>query len=347
MHYGSNLDHSLTRLELRDYEGKRVTTGLNGSVDFVVNDRVKVYAKGLYGSMLDDEYNRRTMYNWSTGYGQSIKLQNIHNKMLTRFWGAETGGTARLSTKTDLQWRAATYSNQFRYGNTPFEGENDPRNGYYVVEFEKAVVFSDFLYLDEAGKVTDERNAYSRAKLLKTDSPVPGYGDDYRNIQPQYSNIVPVSATDTQFAFTRAYTETNRTRERDPLVAQLDIQYKLNNRLTLKAGAKMRFKEGERVVGLELWERGKSYSTPLVYDAYGPKVYDEKGGFLQELGTPYAGKQLPFIPKENLDNFIADRGDTLIHRPFGVTTPYFQQLWAAAIATPRTPTPFMVWQSGK
>lgn len=310
VHYAGNTDHSLTRLELRDYEGRRSTIGLNGAWDYKFNERVKVYAKGLYGNMQDDEYNRKTMYNWSTGYGQSIKLQNIHNKLLTNFWGAEIGGSVQATPRTSLQWRGATYSNKFRYGNTPFSDKDDPRNGYYVVEFEKAVRFNDFLYLDENGKVTDELNAYSRAKLLNIDSPVPGYGDDYKNIQPRYDNIIPVSASDTQFGFTRAYTETNQTYEKDPIVAQVDLQHKWSSRVTLKLGAKVRLKEGARKVGLELWERNKNYSKPLLYGAYNPEMADEQGGFLQELGTPYSGNMLPFIPKDALDEFVQNLGDT-------------------------------------
>lgn len=323
--FGSNIDHSLTRLELRDYEGKRTTTGLNAAWDYKFSEGASIYAKGIYGSILDDEYNRKTMYNWSTGYGQSIKLQNIHNKLSTRFRGAEIGGVLKSSARTSINWRAATYDNQFRYGNVPYPDKNDPRNGYFVTEFEKPVQFTDFLYLDENGNPTDERNAYSRAKLLRTDSPVPGYGDDHRNIQPTYTNIVPVSPTDTQFAFTRAFSETNRTRERDPLVAQIDLQHKVNSRLVLKAGAKVRLKEGERSVGLALWERNKNNPDPLVYDTYAPQVANDRGGFLKETGAPYSGKMFPFLSGDVLDNFVQDRGDTLVYRAFGVQTPYFQQ----------------------
>lgn len=324
--YSSNIDHSLTRLELRDYEGKRRTLGLNLAADYKFNDNVKVYAKGVYGSMQDNEYNRKTMYNWSTGVGQSIKLQNIHNIMDSRFWGAEVGGEINLSSKLQLNARVATYDNRFQYGGVPYKDRNDPRNGYHVVEFEKQVYFKDFLYLDENGNQTDEMNAYSRAKLLKGDSPIPGYGDDYKNIQPLYDNIIPVSPDDTMYKFSRAYSETNRTWERDPLVAQLDLNYNVNNKLKLKFGGKVRMKEGERKVGLELWDRNKDYPTAIVYENYNPQPLNERGGFLQELNTPYKGNMFPFLTNDGIDNFVKNMGDTLVHRPFGVQTPYFEQV---------------------
>lgn len=324
--YSSNIDHSLTRLELRDYEGKRTTVGLNAAVDYEFSNRVKVYAKGVYGSMQDDEYNRKTMYNWSTGVGQSIKLQNIHNIQDSKFWGVEAGTEINVTDKLQANIRIARYDNRFQYGAVPYKDKNDPRNGYHVVEFEKQVFFRDFLYLDDQGNQTDEANAYYRAKLLNIDSPIPGYGDDYQNIQPVYENIIPVSAEDTMFKFSRAYSETNRTYERDPIVAQLDLNYSASNNLQIKFGGKLRMKEGERKVGLELWDRSKDYPNAILYDTYNPQPLDEKGGFLQELNTPYQGNMYPFLSKDVLNNFVENMGDTLVHRPFGVQTPYFEQV---------------------
>ncbi|PSK95281.1 TonB-dependent receptor [Taibaiella chishuiensis] len=323
--YGSNRDQSLTRLELRDYEGKRTTLGFNGALEYKFNDDAKIYAKGVYGSMNDNEFNRKTMYNWSTGWGQSIKLQNIHNIMQTRFWGAELGGDFKAGRNLSANWRVASYRNSFAYGAVPYS-KGDARNGYHVVEFEKAVDFTDFLYLDEQGRVTDEMNAYDRLKLLDIDSPVPGYGDNYKNIQPQYRNTHLVNPTDSLFAFTRAYSETNQTIEKDPIVAQLDLQYHINNNLKIKFGGKLRMKEGERKVGLELWERNKDLSPAIIYNNYNPAPFNERGGFLKELGSPYAGKLFPFFDVKGTDNFVRNLGDSLRYIPFGVKTPYFQQM---------------------
>ncbi|WP_129020998.1 TonB-dependent receptor [Edaphocola flava] len=323
--YGSNIDQSLSRLELRDYEGQRNTLGANAALEYKFNDRARIYAKGVYGHMKDEEYNRKTMYNWSTGWGQSIKLQNIHNIMLTDFWGAELGGELKPSAKLSANWRIASYSNHFQYGPVPFE-KGDPRNGYHVVEFEKSVNFKDFIYLDENGKVTDERNAYDRLKLLDIDSPEPGYGDHYRNIQPVYENVPLVNPSDTSFAFTRAYSETNNTWEKDPITAQIDLQYAAKNNLKIKFGGKMRMKEGRRNVGLELWERNKDLSSSILYNTFKPAQFNERGGFLAELGSPYTGKLLPFLSGDQIDNFVSGLGDTLRHIPFGTQTPYFQQM---------------------
>ena len=323
--YGGNFNHALTRLELRDYKGIRTTIGSNFSIQYNPSPKWKFQLRGIQGSMDDNERNRKVMFNWSTGVGQSIKIQNIHNILSNRFYGGELNSTYSINENQSLSIRFASYSNSFFYGNVPFKNRNDRRNGYFVLEFEKSVQFTDFLYLDENGNETDEFNAFERFKLLDIDSPVEGYGDPYTNIQPIYRNNRPYTPTDTMYIFTRAYTETNRTWERDPVVAQVDWQLSRNEKFNFKAGMKYRYKIGQRQVGLELWDRNPAYPAPLVYDTYNPTRLEENGGFLSELGTPYDNQFMSFLSPETLEDFIPDRGDTLVHRPFGVNTPYYNQ----------------------
>lgn len=330
--YGGNLNHALTRLELRDYKGIRTTIGSNAALQFKPNNKFRFYVKAIQGSMDDDERNRKIMYNWSTGIGQSIKLQNIHNILGNRFYGGETGFQYAPTNQKSLQFKFAAYQNEFRYGAVPYSNRKDSKNGYYVLEFEKALQFTDFLYLDENGQVTDELNAFERFKFLDIDSPVEGYGDHYTNIQPQYKNNKPYSPSDTMFLFTRAYTETNHTRESDPIVLQLDWTNKRVGMFQYKTGVKFRNKVGFRKVGLEVWERNPAFPKPLIYTTYNPQPLNENGGFLEELGTPYAGRLFPFLPDEEVDNFIQNRGDTLVYRPFGINTPYYNQFIGSSYA---------------
>ncbi|MEY3443846.1 MAG: hypothetical protein RLZZ519_2127 [Bacteroidota bacterium] len=324
-YYGSNLDHNMTRLELRDYNGQRNTVGTNLMLEYKPNEKLRVYGRGMYGLMQDNERQFKTMYNWSTGVGQSIKLQNIHNKMNFQLAGGDLGADIRLGEKTSMNLRVATYDNQFGYGNVPFQDKSDARNGYYVLEFEKNVIFTDFLYLDEFGNVTDEFNAFNKLKVLDIDSPIEGYGDHYDSIQPRYRNIIPYKPTDTMFAFTRAYTETNASYERDPIVAQADWIVNPSSAWRLKFGGKYRIKEGGRTIGLELWDRSPAHPNPLLYNTYHPQAVDENGGFLQEIGSPYDGRLFPQLPDGQVDAFIQDRGDTLRYLPLGVKTPYYSQ----------------------
>lgn len=321
--YGGNTDHSINRLELRAYNGLRTSLGANAAVEYVFNPKYKIYAKGLYGSMDDEEYNRKMMFAYNPGIGQSVRLQNIHNILSTRLVGGELGGQAKLGPTLTADWKIATYHNRFQYGPVPFADKNDKRNGYYVVEFEKQVYYTDFLYLDENGNQTDEANAYSRQKLLDIDSPVRGYGDHYDNIQPTFVNILPVTPTDTMFQFVKLYTETNRTRESDPVVAQLDFSWQFKTNLAFKVGGKYRAKNGERAVGLEVWERSPTYPQAIVYDSFATQTVGRT--FLPEIGAPYE-KTLPkYFSDQTLDNFYAENAWRLRYLPFSVNTPYYNQ----------------------
>jgi TonB-dependent receptor len=321
--YGTNYDHSLSRLELRAYNGRRTTLGANAAVEYAFSPGHKIHLKGLYGQMDDNEYNRKMIFAYNPGIGQSIKVQNIHNILSTRFAGGELGGRHQVSARWQLDWKVATYHNRFQYGNVPFDSKNDSRNGYYVIEFEKQVYYTDFLYLDEQGNPTDEVNASVRYKLLDIDSPVAGYGDHYDNIQPTWNNIIPVVPTDTLFQFVKMFTETNHTRESDPVAAQVDVAFKSTNQLTWRVGGKYRYKFGERRVGLEVWERSPAYPQAIVYDEYRPEPIDRP--FLPEIGEPYANTLAPFFTDETIADFYNQNEYRLRYLPFGINTPYYNQ----------------------
>ena len=321
--YGANYDHSINRAELRVYNGQRRTLGGNAALEYRFNSKHLIFAKGIYGSMDDDEYNRKMMFAYNPGIGQSIKLQNIHNILSTRFAGGEIGGRSRLGTRLNAEWKVATYHNRFQYGAVPFSDKKDHRNGYYVIEFEKQVYYTDFLYLDEFGNQTDEANAAYRYKFLDIDSPVPGYGDPHTKLNPTYNNIIPVTPTDTLYQFVKAYTETNRTREQDPVVAQLDFNWQSSENLRWKAGAKYRLKTGSREVGLELWDRNPAFPKAIVYDSFALQPVDRR--FLPETGEPYQNTLANFLSDEAIKSFLTDNERRLRFESFGVNTPYYNQ----------------------
>jgi TonB-dependent receptor len=325
--YGTNYNQAIQRMELRDYSGTRTTAGANAALEYKFSNYSKVYFKGTYGQMIDDEFNRKTMFNWGTGVGQSIRVQNIHNIMNTAFFGGEIGGSHKTPKGTVLDWRIASYDNRFRYGQVPVKQKNDPRNGYFVIEFEQSVRFTDMLYLDENGNQTDEFNAVEQWKFLDIDSPVDGYGDPDNAIKPTWRTYpyFPPNPVDSMLLFLRAYSETNQTRESDPIVAQLDVEHKFSNRLTVKGGFKARHKTGERKVGLEYWERDPLATPAIVYDSLSPEDLRLNGGFLEELDSPYDDNMFQFFNDDQIDNFIHDQEPNLTYHTFGVNTPYYAQ----------------------
>ncbi len=321
--YGNNDNHSIERLELRKYNGLKSSYGANAKFDFRIDDHNILYASGFLGIARDNEFNRKAQFNWVAGVGQSIRTQNIHNILSNRLTGIEVGGGHKLG-KVDVSWKVAQYENEFGYGDIPF-GENDERNGYFVVEFEKVVRYNDYLNLDENGEPTDPNNAFTRLKLLDIDSPVEGYGDPYDRLIPSYDNIVAVKPSDTMFVFNKAYTELNEHLERDPVVVRLDFSFAPNARANYKAGLKFRSKEGQRRLGLDGWVRNPFDPTVIVQNDFNPQFYNNGSNFLSEMGAPYQGQLPPFLSNRAIDDFVQNLGDKLVYLPFGTETPFYKE----------------------
>lgn len=319
--YGSNENHGLNRLELRDYLGTRRTIGATASMEYDFSENASIYGKFIYGGLRDDEWNRKTMYNWFVGAGRTVRLQNIHDIMNNNLMGGEVGGNFKLGAKWGLDVRLASYSNRFGYGPVPFSG-NDDRNGYHVVQFERfGLTYNDLIYLDENGDITEDPvKAVDVVKLIEDDHPLGG--DDYDNIQPQIEEELRPE----DFELTTIYSELNETWERDPIVGQIDLTWQPNNRLKLKMGTKTRLKEGSRYYSLHEWIqditlRGEAYTL----DQFETEELPVKGGFLQELGKPYAGTFMPFLTKDQYAEMLGQLGDTMYERSMDKNNPHFKE----------------------
>jgi TonB-dependent receptor len=314
--YGNNDDHNIERLELRDYNGLRTTYGGNFKVDYRVSDVVEIYAQGFAGQLKDDEYNRKTLYDYAASVGQSIRLQNINNVMINRVYGGEAGVNFKWGDDSKLKMRIAHYDARFGYGNVPFT-EGDPRNGYFVTEFEKQVEYTDYLYLDEDGNrlpYNERFNAYTRLRLLSIDSPYDDYGDDANNIQPRYNNIVGAGRpTDTLFQFKQAWTETLEHTERDPIVMAADWEQQLGKKFKLHMGAKFRTKEGVRTKGLETWNRSPDFPMAIVMDSFNLAPIPNKEQYLQEIGGHYQDDVFDFLTEDELNNFLKNNEHRLTY----------------------------------
>ncbi|HBF21374.1 MAG TPA: hypothetical protein DDW81_14835 [Cryomorphaceae bacterium] len=316
--YGNNDDQNIERLELRDYNGLRTTYGGNFKVDYRLNDVTEVYVQGFFGQLKDDEYNRKTLYDYAASVGQSIRLQNIHDIMINRVYGGEAGVHFKWGDDSKLNLRIAHYDARFGYGNVPYAND-DTRNGYFVTEFEKQVEYTDYLYLDEEGNRLpyDERyNAYTRNRLLHIDSPYDDYGDDANNIQPTYNNIIGAGRpTDSLFQFKQAWTETLEHTERDPIVLAADWEHRINNKFKIYAGAKARTKEGVRKKGLETWNRSADYPDPIMMDSFDLAPIPHKEEYLREIGGYYQDDVFDFLTKDELNNFLQNNAYRLNYMP--------------------------------
>lgn len=307
--YGSNFNHGLNRLELKDYDGERHTAGGNFSWEYKVNDKVRIGSKLLFGTMIDNKWQRKMMYVWSSGEGKGVRLQSIHGVLQRILGGGEFFGEFKIGSKFRIDARIAGYHNQFTYGNAPYS-KKDPRNGYFTEEFGLRSVFSynDLDTIDLYG------NAYTGApgqvpfptKLVGQDNPY-GRGDDVKNIQPQITTpLVPDS-----FEFKRAFSELNTTKDSDPVVAQVDLNYIINNNIKLIAGGKFRWKFGERNISYHQWLfniTSQQSAEPIYMMSLQTAPLDTRDGFLKEYGSHYDSQFMPFITKEQNKNFLDQYG---------------------------------------
>ncbi len=326
--YGSNYSHGINRLELRDYLGLRTTMGLTGSAEYQVNDKTRIYAKGIYGRMRDDEQNRKTLFRYATGAGKTVSLQNINSIMNSRIFGGEIGADLTLTDRTNLKIRAAHYDNQFRYGNVPYRND-DPRNGYFVVEFEtRNLVYQDMVYLDQAGnylgnpQITENgfelpppSNAFTLEKLIGEDHPLGG--DPWDAIIPQPFLTMPQTnpARDnlqpSDFEFVGAYTELRERNERDPIVLQADLEHRVSPIFDIKFGGKLRMKEGAHMLGLHQWNQRFDVTNQSISMTNFELETIDQGGFLHEHGQPYDDLLMPFLSAEALDGFLDTMNDSI------------------------------------
>jgi TonB-dependent receptor len=339
--YGNSPEyHALTRYELRDYTGIRRTIGLNASAEYKFNDDNYIYFKAIYGGMKDDEYNRKMQYWWARGSGMAVAVQNIHNIMNSRLFGGELGTDFTLGNKTKVHFNVGTYDNKFGYGNVPYNRNNknhlntffpdesiDDRNGYFVVQFDKdPVVYQDFTFLDSEGNavpyIVDTVSGWQfpqgmfsdKFKFLGIDHP-DGEGDAGDYIYPLLSETLEPD----DFYLAKVYSELNNTWEKDPLVMQLDINYRPNVLLNFKFGAKVRAKEGYRKLSRYDWVQDFSvYSSALDYSRYNLQTLNSNGGFLSELDGMHESFFVPFLSDDVLNNFIPSMGDTLRGKPMDI-----------------------------
>ena len=332
--FGSNYNHGLNRLELKDYDGTRNTMGANFACEYKVNEHVKIGSKIIFGSMLDDKWQRKTMYVWASGEGKSVRLQSIHGK-LNRYLGGGEFFSELNYGKFSLAARLSSYHNQFNYGNVPY-AKGDPRNGYYTMEFGLRSVFT-FTDVDTVDLYGNEFTGATGqvpfpTKLIGDDNPY-GRGDDYRNIQPRTTAVISPDS----FEFKRAFSELNTTKETDPIVVQLDASYKFNDAIKLQAGAKFRWKFGSREISFHEWLyniTNQQSAEPIYMTSLNTEPFNERGGYLRQYGSPYKGTFMPFITKEQNSDFLDQYAYRLRELSMNEQNPAFRE-WVGSTYTYR------------
>lgn len=283
----------IRRLELRDYVGTRQTYGLNGAMEYNPNENNKIYVRGLYGTLRDEEthYKHRLRFD-----KDRVEVQNIHNMLITRMWGAEFGAKHRIKNGLKLDWKLSSYENKFYYGDIP----NGADNSYFVVRFDQKNV--GYEGLEDRG--TGKNYAYNEI-------------DGGSNPWDDVSNHLPAGFTmdpsQTKLAWVELYKI--EISERDKIVAQANLTNTINDKLELKFGLKYRNKERIAKFSDEFyaWDETKG-AVPTLADF---NTTDQPNGneYLEEMDANYHTQFSPVVPVEDLSDWYNQNKANLVLVP--------------------------------
>lgn len=283
----------ITRLELRDYTGVRETTGINGAVEYAFDDGGKIYARGTYGSLSDDETHYKHRLNFASN---RVEVQNIFNTLITELSGGELGGIHMLGGGgAKFDWKVSHYENLFRYGDTP-DGQD---NSYFVVRFDQRNVGYQGLENRGSGNL-----AYNE---------IDGGSDPADAIGNHLPSGFQMDPSLTRLANVELYKI--RVKETDRIVLEGNLTVPASDTLTFKAGGKYRDKLRDAAFE-DLFYTWNPAAGPVPTLADFPLMNQPgRSGYLDELpiGAQYAG-QFSQVPSEQnlVDWYLANRGNLVL-----------------------------------
>ncbi len=278
------------RLELRDYTGTRETYGLNGALEYQL-DQGSLSASAMYGTLIDDEthYKHRMRFD-----KDRAELQHIRNELITEMTGFEFAGEHFFGYDKTLNWSLSSYENEFRYGNTP----NSEDNSYFVVRFDQKNVGYEGLEDRDTGK----NYAYNT---------IDGGSDPWDQISTHLPNGFSFDPNQMGLSWVELYKI--KVNEKDKIVAALDFEWQLNSDLIVKLGAKYRDKERVARFSDEFyaWDTENYGAAPTLSDF---TLADQPGrsDYLSELSYDYQSQFSQVASTDDLANFWNNNKDKFV-----------------------------------
>ncbi len=285
-------DEGVFRMELRDYNGIRKTTGVNTALEYVISPKSTLYLKGMYGTLSDDEthYKHRVRFDKFSSANNTarVELQNIHNLLITELKSVSLGGIHTLN-KSKIEWDLSYYDNQFKYGNIP-----DKQNkSYYVVKYTQSGVGINPDYISDNG---NGPRAYWKVDGGKLDYKDPdalfGFYSD-----PNFKmDAGQMRFTDLEFYKVNIV-------EKDKIVAAFNHEIYASDKLTLKYGFKYRDKE--RIAKFsDIFYNWANGTAPLLSDSNQYITTQPNGGqYLSEMNAHIGNTFGPVLSTQGMDQF--------------------------------------------
>lgn len=285
-------DQGVFRLELRDYNGVRKTTGINTAFEYVLSPKSTIYLKGMYGTLADDEthYKHRIRFDKFSSANNTarVELQNIHNLLITQLTSVSLGGIHQLN-KGKIDWDLSYYDNRFKYGNIP----DKQNNSYYVIKYTQSGVGIDPNYIADRG---NGPRAYWKADGGKLDYKDPDalfgfYSDPNFKMDASQMRF-------TDLEFYKVFVE-----EKDKIVAAFNHEIYASDKLTFKYGFKYRDKERNAKFS-DIFYNWNNGTAPVLSD-YGQYITTQPNGpkYLSEMNAHIGNSFGPVLSTPGMDQF--------------------------------------------
>lgn len=292
-------DEGVFRMELRDYNGVRITTGINGAMEYNFTPEHKLYTRLVYGTLSDTEkhYKHRVRFDKFNSGSNTVRveLQSIHNELITEMFGGEIGGKHTLNN-AKIDWSVASYANEFRYGGIPTNQDKS----YFVVKFKQDGVGVNPSYLDNRPKANG--GAGDDRAYWKADGGLLDYNDTDALFGFFSDPSFKMDASKMKFSDLELYKISIK--EKDNIVASLNYEHTVNDNFKIKVGTK--FRDKDRRVTFEDLFYGWSgtEATPMLSD-YSQYIIEQPGrtDFLNEMGSNIQSAFGPVLSPQGMRNF--------------------------------------------
>ncbi len=350
--YFGEENHGIRRVSFVDRSNVRSTHAGFIRVEYLQFSKWKIGALGLLSFNGNQSYTRDNRYNYSASEivlrGGYAEPQNLL-----------AGGGLELkyvgSDKWSIAFRYSHFNNRFKYGAVPFS-ETDGRNGAHFVDFSAtSIAFSDMVYFDEAGQAyaSDENGIpvipngvqpvgnFLRYKFIGSDQPAGISGDAWNTLSPEYGQL-----NSEDFIFSKAFSELNETVERDPVNADVNLEYEINKKSKILWGGVLLMRNGSRAISLHEWFQNAAIFQDPIHLGGVSTNQDYNGGFLTELGAPFQDDMYGFLNRDEIQNFVIHHAEKMYQKPMTVAHSEYSLFQGSSYSyTDRFVRSYMVFQN--
>ncbi|MFV5688125.1 TonB-dependent receptor [Flavobacterium sp. ZT3R25] len=277
--------YAINSVNAKRYFGERITKAFSGSFDYVLNDKNKFFGKFLYDKFQDVRPVYESFYDFAK---KRYTFSYRYSDYKTSLNAIEIGGEHRIISKLKMDWSFS--NNEMSYLlDTPPNMPSDKR-GLPIAQFNQKLV-GDF------------GNRSSDGLIYNTFDSPNGTGVDIFAIDPKLTN--PNDVMDpTKLTLQQLVIYQLDQRDKDQ-IGQLNLTYDATDKLSIKAGSKLKFKNysGEQtplayLPGAALGIPGSPALVPMSNLA--SEGYPNADNFFSEINSPFNNLIVNPITKDQL-----------------------------------------------